>query len=194
MPRRLVCVVEGHGEVEAIPQLCAGVLYRHLGVTNRDWGIDPNPVRQPRNRLVDQRGPEGRRPPHGDGITKALALVRGRSAGAALVLVDSDKDCPGAWGPPARDLVRAQIAGIAVMAVREYEAWLIAGHAAVELEGDDADAVRNPKGKAKDVWAGYKPTTHQLKLTREMDIGLAVRRSRSFAYLVEALRQLTAPR
>lgn len=192
MPRRLVCVVEGHGEVAAIPKLCARVLYAHLEVDRSAWTVDPDPIRRPKGRLVDERGPTGQRPPHLDGLSKAIRLVRARGAHAALVLVDADADCPAAWGPGARAGIREQTAGAAIMVVREYEAWLLAGHAEVELPGDDAERVKNPKAQAMKTWPGYKPTTHQLDLTVSMDLALAIRRSRSFDYLVRSLRTLTA--
>lgn len=192
MPRRLVCVVEGHGEVTAIPRLCARILYAHLGLGSHEWTVDADPIRQPRSLLVDERGGEGQRPPRLDGLSKALRLVRARGAHAALVLVDADTDCPAAWGPGAREGIRAQILGAAVMAVREYEAWLLAGHEAVTLLEDDAERLKNPKAQAMTTWPGYEPTTHQLELTASMDLALAIRRSRSFAYLVRSLRTLTA--
>ena len=42
MKRRLVCIVEGQGEVAAIPNLCARIL-NHLGVS--DWVVGRDPIR-----------------------------------------------------------------------------------------------------------------------------------------------------
>lgn len=192
-PHRLVCVVEGHGEVLAMTTLCARVLHGHLGVPPERWFVDKDPIRHPRSGLVDERVLSPSRPPREDGLSRVVQLARARPADAALVVVDGDKDCPAAWGPPATALIQAQVPGFAVMAVREYEAWLLAGHAEASLEdvADDADAVRNAKARAGRVWRGYRPTTHQLEKTRTLDVALAIRRSRSFGHLVRAVAGLT---
>jgi hypothetical protein len=141
---------------------------------------------------VAEGAPRGRRGPQVEGVLKAVALVRARSADAALLLVDRDEDCTGPWGPPTRALVSAQLPCAAVMVVREYEAWLLAGHAAW-VGADDVAGVRNAKATVRAHWPAYKPTTHQLALTTSLDLGLAERRSASFRYLVAALDRLTAP-
>lgn len=190
MPETLLCVVEGKGEVAAAARLCSRILHLHLEIPASAWVVDRDPIRQPRGQLVDERAPAGRRPPREEGLAKAIRLVRARPASAALVLVDADADCPGAWGPPARELITVQIPGVAVMAVREYEAWLLAGHAA--FAGPNPDELRNAKAHAQTLWRGYRPTTHQLRLTESLDLELASERSGSFRYLVESLRRLTS--
>ncbi|MEQ1566465.1 MAG: hypothetical protein ABMA64_12560 [Myxococcota bacterium] len=182
MAKRLVCVVEGKGEVEAVPVLCARIVFVHLGAPRSEWAVDADPIRLPRSQLVDERVARGARPPRAEGLARASGLIRGRGAHAALVLVDSDGDCPASWGPAAR----LSSGHSAVMAVREYEAWLLAGHSRV----DDADTVRNPKAVAAREWPGYRPTTRQAELTRSMDLSAAEQRSASFRYLVRELRRL----
>lgn len=182
MPRRLVCVVEGHGEVDAAPVLCARILHAH-GIGPDRWVVDRDPIRQPRGQLV---APGGN--PREDGLAKVVRLVRARHGDAAVVLVDADSDCPGGWGPAARAIVARQLPGCAVMPVREYEAWLLAGHRA----SDEPDAQRNPKALAGRRWPGYSPTTHQRTLTQSLDVAEAERRSPSFAYLVRELRRVVA--
>ncbi len=43
MPRRLVCIVEGKGDVQAIPNLCSRILV-HLSA--HQWFVDKAPVRR----------------------------------------------------------------------------------------------------------------------------------------------------
>lgn len=189
MTRRLVCVVEGRGEVRAVPGLCARVLYQLLDVSPTDWVVDQDPIRQPRGRLVDEGAPARRRGPAAEGVDRAVALAAARGASACVVLVDADRDCPVAWGPATRARVLRRLPGAAVMPVREYEAWLLAGHP--EWAGEeDVGSVKNPKARAEALWHGYKPTVHQLARTRSMDLSLARRRSASFAYFVAQLATL----
>lgn len=107
MTRRLVCIVEGHGEVTAIPTLCARVLYTLLGREPSKWAVDRDPIRQPRSQLVDEAISSPNRPPRLEGVDRALGLALARpNVGAVMVVVDSDKDCAVAWGPPATERVR----------------------------------------------------------------------------------------
>jgi hypothetical protein len=188
--RRITCVVEGKGEVAAVPRLVARILYQLLERSPVAWQVDADPIRQPRGRLVAEGEPRGKRGPHPVGVPRAIALVRARSAHAALILVDRHQDCTGPWGPPTRALVSAQLPGAAVMVVREYEAWLLAGHSAWSGPGNAAE-VKNAKAALKHLWPRYKPTTHQLDLTNTMDLRLASDRSASFRYLVAQLHRLT---
>ena len=41
------------------------------------------------------------------------------------MLVDADDDCPATFGPAATEIIRRRTAGAAVMAVREFETWLL---------------------------------------------------------------------
>lgn len=125
---RLVAVVEGRGEVAAVPML------RRIGL---ERGLDPalhalKPIRVSRPKLV--------RPP-GDGhdevarvVRLAVGTLRGRDG--VLVLVDADEDEPlglerdlrRRGTPPAGDVPLAVVA-----ATREYASWFLA--AAASLAG-----------------------------------------------------------
>ena len=120
-PRQLVCVVEGNGDVDAVPLLC-----ERIRVSLRAWGwrVAAHAVRQQRSRLVDHRFASPQRPPNADGLTRAVVLARQR-ADAVLVICDSDDDCPAAWGPAARVLATQFMVSEAVIAVRAYETWLL---------------------------------------------------------------------
>jgi hypothetical protein len=187
MARRLVCVVEGKGEVEALPNLCARI---RDYLKAWDWIIDPQPVRQPRGALVDERTSSPRRPCRVDGAGRAVRLALGRPADGILLTCDADDDCPAVWGPSARAVVTQAAHGDAVMVVREYEAWLLYAFDDAALAGvgiTDPGRIRGAKEKLRRLVPSYKPTTHQLEITRKIDIERLRRVSDSFDKLVRSL-------
>jgi hypothetical protein len=176
------CIVEGHGEVEAVP-----VLIRRL-VSEADPSISvriPPPIRIPKSRLVK----EGE-------LEKAVELIARKVAptGAVLVLLDSDEDCPAILGPDllsrARN-ARSDLPLAVVLAKQEYEAWFLA--AASSLRGQrglraDLAAPAEPEGiRGAKEWlsarmAGnlsYVETLDQPALTKTFDMEQA-RQSDSF--------------
>jgi hypothetical protein len=189
--KRLVCVVEGRGDVDAVPVLCSRI-WQHLGVTT--WFADPQSIRIPRGQLVNERQPSPHRAPARDGLERAVMLARRRPADAVLVMCDQDDDCPATWGPDAREIVRSMVAGTAVMAVREYESWLLLGFGAEELA---RHGIRSPERKrdAKKLLGRivphYKPSVHQKPLTATTDIERIRSLSDSFDSLVRGLATLT---
>jgi Domain of unknown function (DUF4276) len=167
-PRRLVCVVEGHGEVQAIPCLCSK-LRDYFEAWS--WVVDKEPIRHPRSQLVDERLPSPNRPARNDGIERALKLAMSRPADAVVVLCDADDDCPAVWGTSAGQLISARCPGGAVMVVREFEAWLLCSQIASKTLGrTPIDQIRDARGRLKGFIPEYKPTVHQLTLTRQLDI------------------------
>ncbi|KYG07125.1 hypothetical protein BE21_31030 [Sorangium cellulosum] len=190
--KRLVCIVEGKGEVKAIPNLCMRILRQYLGDTT--WLVDEDPIRQPRGKLVNERERSPLRPCHADGLGRAVELARSRRSDAVLVLCDADDDCPATWGPDAARALQVLMPGDAVMAVREYETWLLLNHEEDAQRRAGAAAAESKRG-AKEVLRrlvpGYLPTTHQLSETRKIDISRVRRRSDSFDKLVRALATIS---
>lgn len=188
--KRLVCIVEGKGEIAALPNLCARIL---LELEAWDWVVDQDPIRQPRSRLVDERVASPRRPVRDDTFHAALELaLRSRKPDGLLVLCDSDNDCPVTWGVSASARLGARCRGAAVMIVREYEAWLLHGlRQAADLSIAVIEAKRDSKGLLRRFFPGYQPTLHQLQVTRELDIARCRARSDSFDKLVRDLAALT---
>src|SRR5687767_7263017 len=92
--RRLVCIVEGKGEVQALPNLCARIL---VSLSAHQWFVDKDPIRRPRSQLVDERVKSPGRPCREDGVHKALEQAAARHPDAILVTCDADDDCPGSW-------------------------------------------------------------------------------------------------
>jgi hypothetical protein len=85
------------------------------------------------------------------------------------------------------------------MIVREYEGWLLQSFSDAELANAgviNPESIRGAKGALKRLVPGYKPTTHQLEITRAIDIQQLRGRSDSFDKLVRSLAALfgvTAP-
>jgi hypothetical protein len=188
--KRLVCIVEGKGEIAALPNLCARIL---LELEAWNWVVDPDPIRQPRSRLVDERVTSPRRPIRDGTFHAALELaLHSRKPDGLLVLCDSDDDCPVAWGTSANGCIESRCRGTAVMIVREYETWLLHGlQQAADLSVAVIETKRDAKGLLRRFIPGYQPTLHQLRVTRELDIARCRARSDSFDKLVRDLAALT---
>jgi hypothetical protein len=184
MPR-LVCIVEGHGDVEATAILCARI-FAHLEAYT--WFVDKYPVRQPRSKLVDETMPSPNRPASLESLRNAIALAQARPADAVLVVCDADDDCAAVWGPSASALVGSMTVGGAVMAVREYETWMIASRERRAMIGSRSlESIRGAKEYLRKTVADYKPTHHQAQLTRDIDIEVARSVCDSFDKLVRTL-------
>lgn len=189
--QRLTCIVEGQGDVLAFPNLCARII-QYLKVNN--WFVDSDPIKQPRSRLVDESTPGPGRHSNQDGIARVLRLAAARRADGVLIACDSDDDCAGTWGPHAASVIVAKgTVGIAVMAVREYESWLLWSFSKESRETArifSPETVRDAKGALARLVPRYLPTVHQLKLTRTINIAQVRKDSDSFDKLVRGLAQL----
>jgi hypothetical protein len=139
---RFACIVEGHGEVQAVP-----VLLHRLAST-----LDPTlslavewPIRITKSKLL-QAGE----------LERAVELEARKvgGAGAILILLDSDDDCPATLGPEllrrAR-AVRSDVPLAVVVAKREFEAWFLAA----------AESLRGCRGLTTDLEAPPQPENVQ---------------------------------
>lgn len=193
---RISSIVEGDGEVQALP-----VLLRRIN----DW-LTPEcatqillPIRVPRSSRLNK--------PQEFSRHLQLAALKCGDPGWILVLLDADDDCPMELGQVLRDRAQQivphrQVA--VVLANREYEAWFIA--AAASLDGlrslritpedalTEAERPRDAKGwlaVRKADRSGYHPITDQPALSARMDLQLAHDRSRSFRKLCSDWTRLT---
>jgi len=182
MPYRIVPILEGQGDVAAVPVL----LRRLIGELNPPAVIDiGRPIQRPRGTLVRQGGIEA--------AVELAAIAMGQS-GAILVLIDSDDDCPRDLAPALSARARSARSDrriSVVLAHREYEAWFLASASSLRgvhrLSADIPDhanpeSVRNCKDELKK-WlppaSTYSPTADQAALTAKFDLSLA-RRAPSF--------------
>lgn len=183
MTPRIGCIVEGHGEREAVP-----ILIRRIANEVLASGVAeiPHVQRVPKNRLVKEGELER---------SVELAARKLRGPGGLFIILDSDDDCPGELGPALLARVRSargDLPAVLVLAKREFEAWFIAA-AASSTEGveplalprppPDPEAVRDAKGwVSRHILNGapYSETIEQPALTATFDFAATRYRSDSF--------------
>lgn len=189
----LAVIVEGHGDVEAVPILLRRMLAE---IAPSQIVKIHRPIRVPRMRVVKPRELER-------AIELACALLRGE--GAILVLLDADDDCPKQLAPHL--LARAEeVAGplpvSTVLATREFESWFLA--AAASLAGcrglpaplvppESPESIRGAKEWLRERMPsarGYSETLDQPALAATFDLEAARRGAPSFAKLHRDLLRL----
>lgn len=177
-------IVEGHGEVEALP-----VLLRRLRDEANALVEIERPIRRPRNQL-------------------AVEVARRQPAcEAILVVFDGDRDCPAELGPKVQGWATAAAGRLpceVVLPHREYEAWFLAAieslrsHALIRPDATplaDPEQPRGAKERLRDRVAegiAYSPAAHQARLSARFSLELAYRRSRSFRKLTTSFGSLLA--
>jgi len=182
---RIATLVEGDGEVQALP-----VLIRRI-VRDIDPSIEvvlPRPFRHPSGSIRKSGG-----------LERAINAIAVRSPHhAILVLTDSDDDCPKDLGPELLRRAKAARPDLRVSVVlphREFECWFLA--AAESLAGkralnqnltapENPEQIRDAKGwlTAELTRPGrYSPTQDQAAFCALLDLKLARTRSRSFRKL-----------
>lgn len=182
--KRLLLVTEGHGDVEAAPELAMRVLV-HLGRHKR-WHITKRSSRLPKGKLVDESTGTAK----AEGLQLAMEFAIRQSAAALLVLVDADDHCPATFGPTATKLLAARLPASAVMAVREFETWLALAHTNTPTR--KVESKRDAKALLRVMQADYKPTVHQQRLAKAVDVEhLLSRDSDSFAKFCREIDRLT---
>jgi hypothetical protein len=154
---RVACIVEGDGEVRALPALVRRVAHDH-GVYQVDV---PPPFRLARGEFRD---------PIEFGRAVELQARRAGDVGGVLAVMDADDDC-------AVDLakaIRASYQGgrrfALVAAVREYESILLAGHGVDPVR---VERTRDGKGELRRLIGGYRASVHQAKLSAILDLDRA---------------------
>ncbi len=181
MKVQISCIVEGHGEVEAVPKLIHRVV-EHYYTTNLNSElvvVTPPPIRAKRNQVVKVGELERK-------VELAARKIKGQ--GAILIILDSDDDCPAQLGPTLlyrASQVRHDLPIAVVLAKQEFEAWFLA--AAESLRGqrglqNDIDPPNDPEaiGPAKR-WLSqqmegsrtYRETRDQAAFTALFDIDKA---------------------
>ena len=139
MTVKIGCIVEGHGDVEAVP-----ILIRRIATALcPELTIRTYPTRVPRTKLVEVNSLER---------TIELTARRIGRQGALFIILDSDDDCPAKLGPELLQRavnVRSDLPIAVVLAKREFEAWFLA--AAESLRGqrelkNELQSPSNPEG------------------------------------------------
>jgi hypothetical protein len=181
---KIASIVEGDGEVEALP-----VLLRKLPLTTRNPYIDIlKPLRVKRDRFLNNMTE----------FNRFIEMAIGKASGGwVLILLDADDDCPAQKGNETRQKINAQWphARISlVFAKSEYEAWFICcadtlngkhGFTYTDPVPENPENIRNAKGWVKQRMIGetYGEIRHLPKFTAHLDIETVRKRSRSFQKL-----------
>lgn len=191
----LGCIVEGHGEVQALPVLLRRIVKAEF--PSAILTVLP-PWRVGRSSLL--------LPGKLENTVQAAAkqiMQEGAERNGLLVLLDSDDDKPCELGPSLlkrAQQARGDMALSVVCACREYEAWFLA--AADSLKGKcglpeslspppQPEAIRNAKGWLDErMPRGYAERTSQLELSRHFDLALARQRATSFDKLYRDVQRL----
>lgn len=191
-PLRVIAIVEGPGEIRAVP----GLLYRlvHARAPNLNLVVFP-PLRVHRDRFIREVEEFNR--------YVELAARRVRPNGAVLILLDAEEDCPAELGPCLTERARQLIGDVpfsVVLPKRKFESRFLA--AAPSLAGTeslpeklesppDPENLADPKRWLAERLPGgkYIETRHQVEFTRQMDLELA-RQVPSFARFARELTRL----
>ena len=138
MTVKIGCIVEGHGEVGAVPILIRRLAARHYPELTT---VIPTPIRIPRNKILKVGELER---------AVGLAVRSVGKQGAIFIILDSDDDCPAELGPALLRRIsqvfrQAPIA--VVLAKREFEAWFLAA----------AESLRGKRGLRNDIHSPSNP-------------------------------------
>ncbi|GAB3658840.1 hypothetical protein GCM10027589_19620 [Actinocorallia lasiicapitis] len=194
-PPVIASIVEGHGEVAAVPVL----LRRVAASIDPTVYVDaPKPLRVPRDSIIKPGGLER-------SLTTVLRMVP-RATGL-LVLLDADDDCAVTVADDLRrrgGVVRPDLALSVVLPVREFEAWFLAGASGLsgksglpaDLKGpDQPENVRGAKEWfTKQMPPGqiYQAPAHQPRFAQHFDLDAARAASPSFDKFHRDLTRLIA--
>jgi hypothetical protein len=221
LPKRLVIFVEGKGDVAAVPALAQRVVNE---ICAQDaFFVDHEPFRvRSVATLVKNDCFDWHRWLNAAGKTR-------KNFGAVLLTLDGDLDVvPQKWTPYVdrfgsckfcsyhvaamlgehSRVVRAgdQFSLASVFAMKEFEAWLLAGveslrgkplaegRGKVPLDAAcsaiDLESFRDAKGRLRQVIPEYDQSLDQRVLVREVDLELVRDRCRSFRRFIAAIREL----
>lgn len=181
-PRRITSIVEGHGEVAALP-----ILLRRICAERGHYPLTSKPHRIPRTDFTTSR------------LTDAYRLQRARAAdhGIVVVLCDLGDDDPIRLRAAVHAVLPPDDSLVIGVAVREYEAWFLAaleslrGHRAVRSEATnhlDAERPRNAKKRLEEAMhESYKETIHQAAFSELAELDAVRSTCPSFRDLCEAL-------
>ena len=176
MDVRIIPVVEGVGECDAVP-----VLIRRIAL-DIDPGFVPHilsPLRVPAAKL--------KKPEELDRTIK-LAALKLQGAGGIFILVDCDDGCPAKEGPALLEMaqkVRPDMKISVVLAKKEYEAWFIAASESLRNKRSLPDTLSSPPNpeeiRGAKEWLSrqmppgvrYSETSDQAALTAVFDMDAA---------------------
>jgi len=184
----IVPLVEGYGEVEAVPELVRRICH-HTG------RFDVDVQKCYRSKRSSLGNP--------DKLRREIETVfMLRRPDAILVLFDADDDCPVNLSSSLRQACEeAPVSVELVIANREYEAWFLGAVSSLSSLAafrnnlsafSDPETPRNAKGRLESFMTEpYDPRRHQAAFSAKIDIEMATASCRSFRKLRSAITKLT---
>jgi hypothetical protein len=172
---KIQLIVEGHGEVGAFP-----VLVRRLRDEAGNYEMDfGRPIRRKRSELVVEQQ-----------LVRAIELaLLTPDCAAILVLLDADDDCPAKLGPQlqawAEKACRGRVPCAVVLAMHEYEAWILAGLSPPHPDPEGVRGAKEEVARRRD--GGYIPSADQAPLSAIIDLDACYQACRSFRRLVRSI-------
>jgi hypothetical protein len=179
-------LVEGHGEVDAIP-----VLLRRLQQVTERYGFKINrPFRRKRSELTTEAS-----------VRHSVGLALVPDCVGIIIVFDSDDDPACTIGPNVQGWAQAAAGTIPCQVVaitREYEAWFISAVESLRgISGISSAATSHPapetvrdakRALEASMLPGsfYSPTVDQATLTARLDLAVVHRRCRSFRKMAKA--------
>jgi hypothetical protein len=180
-------LVEGHGEVAAVP-----VLLRRLQDISTQYGFAVgHPLRRKRSELTTE-----------ESVHRSVRLALGTPDCVGIIIVfDSDDDPACTIGPAVRAWAQVAAGDVpceVVAVTREYEAWFISAIESLKgvrgvshdaLSHPEPESVRDAKGALEERMiqgSFYSPTVDQAAFTAQVDLAEIHRRCRSFRRMVKA--------
>jgi hypothetical protein len=190
-------IVEGHGEVRALPRL----LRRIAAEAAPAAPLQVNePIRIKSGSFFSDNEYQS------NYVALAAAKVRQANGGIVLILLDCEDNCPAELGPKLHRRAQAVTGNVAVvvaLAFREYETWFMAALESLRgvhgldlhaISPADPETTRDAKGWIGRLMPhGYDPITDQLPFTNALNLA-AARRIPSFDRLYRKIAHVvTAP-
>lgn len=124
-------------------------------------------------------------------IQLAIANIRERGGrGGILIILDADDDCAASIGPHLSEFAAGVAGGHpcgCVVAVKEFEAWLLAGIPDLLPSETDPEAPRDCKAALRAALGRYRPTADQARFAARVDVGAARTRSPSYRKLIRTM-------
>lgn len=209
---RVAVIVEGYGDVAAVP-----VLLRRIGnkLLSRSFIDVCQPIRIPRSRLTKYDSQQNAVLPNEAELGRALELAMGKIEAQSdnplpnliLFLFDANGDCPAELAPVILRYAASRVPGCDVACVMpnpEYETWFVGAAESLDdyLRIAPGDPIPdNPEvQKTRKAWiekrfksVKYSETADQPALTACMDLDLCRKRCPSFDKLCRELEKRGKP-
>jgi hypothetical protein len=181
MRNRIYAIVEGEGEVKAVPVLVKRCLnqygFQETIFFEKAYKCDNTAFFN-----------------HKDTLVKTLRRIADQSdCGGVLIFYDLDDGCAvtllAEWFSYLSKQDPFPFSIAFACPVREFEAWFLAGVKTLEYS-KEPEAIRDAKGWLRKRH-GYKPTQHQAEYCKQLNWELTMQKSRSFRRFCHAVEELS---